>query len=73
VTSHEAWGIGVYCVFFDAPIIVDNAIETPASLENDLHHKFTVWLGGDEGSILRSIINGKGDRVYKDNRRANLK
>jgi hypothetical protein len=73
VKTHEAWGIGVYCVFFDAPIIVDNAIETPVSLEEDLHHKFTRWLGGNEESIIRSIHNGKGNSVHKDNRKANLK
>ena len=33
VKSHEAWGIGIYNVFYDAPVIVDNAIETPAHLE----------------------------------------
>ena len=30
VTSHEAWGLGVYCVFYAAPIVAENAIETPA-------------------------------------------
>jgi hypothetical protein len=72
VKTHEAWGIGVYCFFRDAPIIAENAIETPASLEDDLHHKFTIWLNGNEGSIIRSILNGRGGSVSKDNRRANL-
>ena len=31
VKNHEAWGIGIYNVFYNAPVIVDNAIETPAT------------------------------------------
>lgn len=73
VKSHIAWGIGVYCVFKEAAIQVENAIETPPSLEDDLHHKFTFWLNGIEGSTIRSIINGKGESVHKDHRRSNLK
>ncbi|MDX9930938.1 MAG: glycoside hydrolase family 16, partial [Bacteroidales bacterium] len=33
VTSHEAWGLGIYNVFYNAPVIVDTAIETPPALE----------------------------------------
>lgn len=73
VQTHEAWGVGVYCVFYEAPVIVDNAIETPAALENSIHHKFTFWLNGNEDSIIRSIINGKGESVHKSNRKAVLK
>jgi hypothetical protein len=73
VETHEAWGIGVYCFFEDAPIKAENAIETPSSLEDDLHHKFTFWLNGSEGSAICSIINGKGESVHKDHRRSDLK
>jgi hypothetical protein len=72
VQTHEAWCVGVYCVFYQAPVIVDNAIETPAALESSIHHKFTFWLGGNEDSIIRSIINGKGESVNKSNRKAVL-
>jgi hypothetical protein len=60
VTSHEAWGIGIYNVFYSAPVIVDNAIETPAALESKIHNKIIFWLGGNKESIVKSIINGKG-------------
>ncbi len=61
VTSHQAWGLGIYCVFFKAPVIVDQAIETPEAIEKDIHHKIIYWLyGGHKESIIKSIINGKG-------------
>lgn len=69
VKSHEAWGLGIYNVFYDAPVIVDNAIETPASLEKDIHHKIIYWLNGNKESIVRSIINGKGGSVNFSNRK----
>ncbi|MGM0473728.1 MAG: coagulation factor 5/8 type domain-containing protein [Bacteroidota bacterium] len=73
VQTHEAWGVGVYCVFYDAPIVVDNAIETPAALESSIRHKFTFWLNGNENSIIMNIINRKGESVHQSNRKAVLK
>jgi hypothetical protein len=72
VASHEAWCVGVYCVFYEAPILVDQAIETPARLEQSIHRKFTFWLNGYENSMIRSIINGKGEAVHSSNRKADL-
>lgn len=64
VTSHEAWALGIYCVFFKAPIIVDQAIETPSIIEKNIHHKLIYWLyGGNKESRINSIINGKGGHV----------
>jgi hypothetical protein len=73
VTSHEAWGLGIYNVFYDAPVIVDNAIETPALLENKIHNMIIFWLNGNKGSIVKSIINGKGGAVNTGNRKAVMK
>jgi len=70
VTSHEAWGLGIYNVFYNAPCIVDNAIETPAALENKLHHIIIFWLNGNKESIVKSIINGKGAAVSVSNRKS---
>ncbi|MCX6333694.1 MAG: coagulation factor 5/8 type domain-containing protein [Bacteroidia bacterium] len=70
VTSHEAWGIGIYNVFYNAPVIVDNAIETPVALEGKIHHMIIFWLNGNKESIVRSIINGKGGSVSVSNRKA---
>jgi hypothetical protein len=64
VTSHEAWGLGIYCVFFKAPVVVDQAIETPTAIEKDIHHKILYWLnGGNKASVIKSVINGKGGQV----------
>ncbi len=70
VKSHEAWGLGIYNVFYRAPIIVDNAIETPTAIEKDIHHKIIFWLNGNKESIVKSIINGKGGSVSFSNRKA---
>ena len=73
VTKHQAWGLGIYNVFFDAPIIVDQAIETPAELEDSIRHKVIIWLNGHEGSTVKSIINGKGGEVNSSSRKASMK
>lgn len=71
VTSHKAWALGIYCVFFKAPVIVDQAIETPVNLEHDIHHKIIFWLGGGhKESTIKSIINGKGGAVDVNNVKA---
>ncbi len=68
VTNHEAWALGIYCVFFKAPVIVDQAIETPAHIENSIHHKIIYWLyGGNKESKIMSVINGKGGSVNVNN------
>jgi len=72
VKSHEAWGIGIYNVFYNAPVIVDNAIETPVALEDNIHHKIIYWLNGNKESIVKSIINGKGGSVSISNRKATM-
>jgi hypothetical protein len=73
VKNHEAWGIGIYNVFYDAPVIVDNAIETPVALEDRIHNKIIFWLNGNKESIVKSIINGKGGSVNASNRKAAMK
>ena len=73
VKSHEAWGIGIYNVFYDAPVIVDNAIETPVHLEGNIHNKIIFWLNGNKESIVKSIINGKGGPVNVTTRKATMK
>lgn len=72
VKSHEAWGLGIYNVFYQAPVIVDNAIETPEYLENFIHHMVIFWLNGNKESEVKSIINGKGGPVNISVRKATL-
>jgi hypothetical protein len=73
VKNHEAWGIGIYNVFYDAPVIVDNAIETPVHLEEKIHHMIIFWLNGNKESVVKSIINGKGGPVNVTTRKATMK
>jgi hypothetical protein len=72
VKTHEAWGLGIYNVFYQAPVIVDNAIETPEYIEKYIHHMIIFWLNGNEDSVVKSIINGKGGPVNKNVRKATL-
>ncbi len=63
VTSHEAWGVGVYCVFYHAPIIADTAIEAPAAPGIRMHHIVTIRLNGRPGSGMNHVINRVGNAV----------
>ena len=72
VTSHEAWGLGIYCVFYKAPVNVDNTIETPVAIEEKIHHKIIFWLNGNKESVMKSIINGKGGPVDVSKRKATM-
>lgn len=63
VTSHEAWGLGVYCVFYRAPIVAENAIETPTTPGVKLHHIVTIRLAGQRDSGIKHVINGTGEAV----------
>ena len=69
VTTHEAWGLGVYCVF-QQPVQLDSALETPNAPGVAMHHMVTLWLGIADGSAINHIINGTGDAVYKGHMQA---
>jgi hypothetical protein len=72
VKTHQAWGVGIYNVFYNAPVIVDQAIETPPSIENSIHHKVIFWLNGNKESVVKSIINGKGGSINSTKRKATM-
>jgi hypothetical protein len=63
VTTHEAWGLGVYCVFYAAPVVAENAIETPKGPGIKMHHMVTIRLGGQTNSGINHVINGTGASV----------
>ncbi len=65
VTSHEAWGIGIYCFFRDAAVKANTAIEAPTVPGVKFHHLTTVWLDGKPGSEITHIVNELGERVAK--------
>ncbi len=69
VTTHEAWGLGVYCVFHAAPVVAENAFETPLAPGVKLHHLVTIRLGGQRNSGMSHVMNGQGAAVIT-NRKA---
>jgi hypothetical protein len=62
VKTHDALGLGVYCVF-NNPVILENAFETPTAPGVSFHHLVTEWLGVAKGSAINHIINGQGATV----------
>ncbi len=66
VTSHQAYGLGVYGVFESTTTSCFNAIETPArSQQVNLHDMVTVCITAESGSSsqITHIINGTGNEV----------
>ena len=59
VTTHEAWGLGVYSVFIYPQVSLTHAIETPKSPEVRFHNMITVALG-DHGAI-NHVIDDTGE------------
>ena len=58
VTTHEAWGLGVYSVFIYPDVGLTRAIETPKSPEVRFHDMITVALG-DHG-VISHVIDDTG-------------
>ena len=59
VTSHNAYGVGVYQFFRDHPVTVQSAIQVPDSLVSSFVSPFSVFLSG-LGKI-EHVINNIGD------------
>jgi hypothetical protein len=59
VSSHEAWGLGIYSVFRSRDVVLSRAIESPKNSEVRFHHMITVALG-DNGEISNVIDNAGG-------------
>jgi hypothetical protein len=66
VTTHEAWGLGVYCVFYAAPVVADTAIETPTIAGVKMHHMVTLRFGGTPNSGINHVINNEGTAVITE-------
>ena len=56
VQTHEAWGIGVYCVLHNKSIAAENGIEAPSKPGIKMHHLLTINLGGN----INHVISGVG-------------
>src|ERR1700733_922268 len=58
VTSHEAWGLGVYSVFQHPDVVLTRAIEVPVNPNVRFHHMITVAL--DDKGEISNVINSIG-------------
>lgn len=71
VTSHEAWGLGIYLYNRDAVVELRSAMEVPKKVPGiKVHNICTVMLNGNPG--LSHVINESGDPVYHTGERAIL-
>jgi hypothetical protein len=61
VTSHQAYGLGIYGVFNTANVKCFNTIETPTSVQQvNVHDMINVLITAQTGSEMTHIINGTG-------------
>ncbi|HTB78302.1 MAG TPA: coagulation factor 5/8 type domain-containing protein [Polyangiaceae bacterium] len=66
VTHFDGRGLGIYC-YFDNPVVLDNAIETPTASGVLLQHVVTQWFKNAAGSAINHIVNGTGAAVNSSN------
>ena len=58
VTTHEAWGLGIYSVFQHPGVVLSRAIETPGNPNVRFHDMITVCLGNN--GEISNVINNTG-------------
>jgi hypothetical protein len=58
VTSHEAWGLGVYSVFRHPNVVLTRAIEVPTAPGVKFHHMISIAL--DNLGEISNVINNSG-------------
>ncbi|MDE3188228.1 MAG: coagulation factor 5/8 type domain-containing protein [Acidobacteriota bacterium] len=58
VTSHEAWGLGIYSVFRHPNVVLSRAIEVPRKPGIRFHHMMTIAL--DDKGEISNVIDDKG-------------
>ncbi len=58
VTSHEAWGLGIYSVFRKPDVVLSRAIEVPVNPNVRFHDMITVAL--DDKGEISNVINDTG-------------
>jgi hypothetical protein len=59
VTSHEAWGLGIYSVFRFPEVVLTRAIEVPVKPGVRFHDMITVALG--KNGAITHVINDTGE------------
>ena len=64
VTSHHAYGLGVYGVFINSPTKCFDTYEAPADAPQvNLHDLLNVYITGENGSEMTRVVNGIGGTV----------
>src|SRR5450759_4129088 len=58
VTSHEAWGLGVYSVFRNKGVVLTRAFEAPSNPNVKFHDLITVCIGAN--GEIGNVINNTG-------------
>lgn len=61
VTSHEAWGLGIYSFHRDAKVDLNSAMEIPDRENVKVHNICSVMITGNPG--ISHVINNSGDPV----------
>jgi hypothetical protein len=64
VTSHEAWGLGVYSVFHNKGIVLTRAFEVPDRPSVKFHDMITVCIGPN--GAIDNVINNTGGSTKPD-------
>lgn len=67
VLTHQAWALGIYNTFQDAPVFAERAVEVPNTNGVQLKHLTTFYLSGKGGGI-RHVINDVGDAASEKKR-----
>jgi hypothetical protein len=62
VTTHEAWGLGIYSVFRHPNVTLSRAIEVPVTPGVRFHHMITVAL--DNLGEISNVIDDKGGPTH---------
>ncbi len=64
VTSHQAYGLGIYGVFTSSTTSCYNTIETPVNVQQvNVHNMINVYITGQGVGEMTHIINGTGGTV----------
>jgi hypothetical protein len=65
VTTHEAWGVGIYCIFLKPRIVAANAVEAPKKPGVKFQNITTFRLGNPSGDTeIENVINGEGGPAH---------
>lgn len=64
VEQHAGYGLGIYHVFFDHPVVMRTGISVPTHLESSLVAPLGVFVNG-QGTMLH-IVNDKGEKTQSD-------